>query len=142
MGKVLFLPSSCLARTFFFTSREKPQAFHLLLHQPQNLSASLFLQTKCWNLRTPVWPRGSTTSSVKCSSSRRKSCRSSRRYQKFCDASTTSIAIHLAYHHQRPPPALMKQQSKIIEVSKRLCHSIATMTTLRAREAPMSFDLH
>jgi hypothetical protein len=92
-----------------FSPSHNHQQTHKLLNSP--------LQTKCLNLRILVWPRGSTTWSVKCSSSRRKSCRSSRRYQKFYDASTISIAIHHAYHHQRPPPALMKQQSRIIEVS-------------------------
>lgn len=80
--------------------------------------ANLFsLQTKCWNLRVLAWPSDSTISSVKCSSSRRRFCHSSRPCRRSSDASTTSIAIHHAYHRQPRPTALMKQQSRTTEVS-------------------------
>lgn len=80
--------------------------------------ANLFsLQTKCWSRRVLAWPSDSTTSSVKCSSSRKRFCHSSRPCRRSSDASTTSIAIHRAYHRQHRPTALMKQQSRTTEVS-------------------------
>lgn len=110
---ISIIPSNNENTFFIPTSRlfdQNHKFVSLTTPNPNNTLFTDFSQTKCWSRRILVWPNGSTIWSVKCSSSKKKSCPWSRHCRKCWDDSTISIAIHHAYHRQRPPPALMKLQ--------------------------------